>query len=66
LVSGEINLPENADFLAIDVYAEEDICNDAVSPELDGHYGDDVVVEVMMPVPVESVTWSRIKAIYRE
>jgi hypothetical protein len=64
LVSGELDLPADTDFLMLEIYAGENVFNDAVDPELDGHFADDVFAEVVAPVPVENQTWGHIKALF--
>lgn len=44
--SGTWLLPTNTNFLAIEVSAYENVKNDGVSPEFDGHYADDVFLAI--------------------
>ena len=64
LITGDLLLPVNTDFVAVLIYAAENIVNDAVNPELDGHYADDVTFDVIAPIVAEPSTWGSIKALY--
>ena len=44
-------LPTNADYLAVRVTASENIFNDNSFPEFDGHYADNVSLQVNNAVP---------------
>jgi len=49
-----LDLPADTSFLAIWLYASEDVFNDGVAPEFDGHYADEVVLTVqsaLSPAP---------------
>ncbi len=42
-----LNLPTNTTFLVIDLYAYEDVFNDTSYPEFDGHFVDNVSVQIV-------------------
>ena len=52
LVTVELPLPRNTDFIAIALVAAENVQNDGSDPEFDGHYCDDVKVTItVVPEP---------------
>ena len=48
LCSVELALPTNTDFVTIGIYATEDIYNDLVLPEYDGHFADSVTCDLLL------------------
>jgi hypothetical protein len=48
LCSTELALPVNTDFVVIGLYANEDVYNDSVLPEYDGHFADSVNCEIIL------------------
>jgi len=48
IVSAELALPVNTDYLSVWTMAEENVFNDASAPEFDGHYADDVSLTIMV------------------
>lgn len=46
-VTAELLIPENTDYLAINIVAGENIYNDAFYPEYDGHYADAVSLTIV-------------------
>lgn len=42
-----LEVPAEADYLAVEILATENVFNDGSAPELDGHYADDVVLELI-------------------
>ena len=47
-------LPIDADYIALCITAQEDIQNDSSCPEFDGHYGDDVNLQIYDITPPEA------------
>jgi hypothetical protein len=48
----DLPIPVGTKFLAIDIAPVENIVNDAVAPEFDGHFADAVSLEItVIPVP---------------
>ena len=49
----ELLLPTNTDFLAVCLVGAEDVVNDTVDPEFDGHYADlsSLTIETRAPIP---------------
>jgi len=50
-VVADLELPANTDFLAVVIKTGEEVYNDTVGVEFDGHYGDAANVRVIVPVP---------------
>lgn len=51
-LSVDLPIPVGTKFLAVDILAQENIFNDAVAPEFDGHFADAVSLEItVIPVP---------------
>lgn len=42
-------LPPLTRVVLVEIYAYEDVLNDAVAPEFDGHYADDVMLQLRLP-----------------
>lgn len=42
-------LPPQTRVVLVEIYAYEDVLNDAVAPEFDGHYADDVMLQLRLP-----------------
>lgn len=57
----EMLLPPGSDFILIEVYATENICNDGSDPEFDGHYADGVIVDISSAIGIETTSWGRVK-----
>jgi hypothetical protein len=45
----QLVLPPLTRVVLVEIYAYEDVLNDAVAPEFDGHYADDVVLALTVP-----------------
>jgi hypothetical protein len=45
----QLVLPAQTRVVLVEIYAYEDVLNDAVAPEFDGHYADDVVLTLTVP-----------------
>lgn len=45
----QLVLPPLTRVVLVEIYAYEDVLNDAVAPEFDGHYADDVVLTLTVP-----------------
>jgi hypothetical protein len=56
------NIPVETTYIAIGIGARENVTPDS-SPELDGHYGDNVSV-YWESVPAEAPSWGVIKSLY--
>jgi len=57
-LTAELFLPVNTDFVAVQIAAGENVVNDAVSPEFDGHYADAVTFRVQaVPEPSTLATF---------
>lgn len=68
LVTVELIIPAEADYLSIGINAHEDVHNDLNHPEFDGHYCDvtSLVIDEWATVPEGAPipsTWTRIKAL---
>lgn len=51
-VSVDLLLPAGTDYLAVKLQANENIFNDGVAPEFDGHYADNISLEITaVPLP---------------
>ncbi len=53
-VTCALRLPPATTYVAIDLGANEDVVNNTGNPELDGHYADDVSVEIVPRAPATS------------
>lgn len=47
--SASLLLPPGTRYVLVEIYAYEDVRNDAVAPEFDGHYADDVALVLRRP-----------------
>lgn len=64
LIAATMTLPADTKFIAVGLFADENVVDDATD-EFAGHYADDVTVMVTTPTPVAATTWSGVKAIFR-
>jgi hypothetical protein len=64
-MSVEMLVPANTYYLAVYVAARENVFNNGDGLEFDGHYCDEVSLEVRAAVPVQESTWAGVKAIFR-
>lgn len=63
LLTTQLPLPNSTEYIVIEIDAHEDVVNDGSDPEFDGHYGDDVKVEIFnIETGAKEVSWGKIKA----
>ena len=58
-----VTLPTGTDFVALAIVANENVSND-LADEFLGNYADDVSLTIVEPLPTESSSWSKLKALF--
>ena len=61
MISAELQVPPGTEYICIIISARENNENDGTNPEFDGHFADNVSVDLRIPVAVDESTWGRIK-----
>lgn len=66
LIQAELTIPAGSEYLCIIISAGENNKNDGAGIEFDGHYGDQVDIEVSLPLANEKSSWGKIKSIIHQ
>lgn len=61
MVTAELELPVDTEYVCIILSATEDVFDDGAGVEFDGHYADNAIVDLFVPVGSDDASWSRIK-----
>ncbi len=61
IISAELQVPPVSEHICIIISARENVVNNGTNPEFNGHFADDVSVDLLIPVSLEESTWGRIK-----
>jgi hypothetical protein len=57
-------IPANTTYLAIGIWANENVYDDCSDPEFDGHYGDEIKLHYGCRMGTEETSWGAIKSLF--